>query len=217
MEIKKNKDETNYTEMEFEQNGVVFRVFYGGNGDLYWNIIDKNNQETDKVYFSITKENYEVFETFKELYRRIEECDIFEVNQLEEEFCIDEEERQELYQRTARLNESLKEDDAYENLCTDECLIWYSDNAPYGQGNCLKIYQSHTRDSFLIEITKLDKEKDDFSVEISNSGSRYTPFNMAFMAHYTDLCNIDPEYHQIHIEEIMYQKRLTKRIQESSK
>ena len=55
MQVRKRKDELGYNEMEFENNGVVFRIFYGGNGDLYWKIIDKNETEKDKVYFSITK------------------------------------------------------------------------------------------------------------------------------------------------------------------
>ncbi len=217
MQVRKRKDELGYNEMEFENNGVVFRIFYGGNGDLYWKIIDKNETEKDKVYFSITKENYEIFQMFEELYTRIENCDVYRVNSFEEELCDTAEEREELHKRTKKLNEDLENQDCYESLCTDDFIVWHSDDAPFGQGTRLNIYQSRTRDSFLIVITKLNKEKEDFSVEISNSGSRYTPFNILFMNHYNQLSDIEPDYHQIHIEEIMYQKRLVKQREESRK
>ena len=61
----------------------------------------------------------------------------------------------------------------------------------------------------------IDKCKDNsiyksYSVRIRNSGSRYGYFNVIFMRMYNKLCQYEPNFHQIHIEEYMYQKKLTK-------
>ena len=41
-----------------------------------------------------------------------------------------------------------------------------------------------------------------------NSGSRYSPHNIVFMRMFNELQEYYPEYHQIHMEEIEYQKKL---------
>ena len=47
-------------------------------------------------------------------------------------------------------------------------------------------------------------------VRFRNSGSSYDPFNIPFMKFFNKLQEYDPEYHQIHIEEVILQKKLTK-------
>ena len=47
------------------------------------------------------------------------------------------------------------------------------------------------------------------SIRFRNSGSRYNPFNIIFMKMFNKLQEYNPEYHQIHIEELEYQKKLT--------
>ena len=47
------------------------------------------------------------------------------------------------------------------------------------------------------------------SIRFRNSGSLYDPFNMIFMRMFNKLQNYDPEYHQIHFEEINYAKKLS--------
>lgn len=216
MEFKKDKSEHGYT-IRLEKENSTLVIMFGGNGDLYWNVINKDDYESQKQYFTITKENYEIFSLFDKLYRRIENCDVYRVDPLEEELCLDDEERERLYERTKEMNEELSEEEAYEHLCTDTAIVWHSDGAPYGEGNRLSIYKSRDGEKFLLEFIKYDKNLDYHSVEISNSGSRYSPFNTVFMDHFNSLCEIDPDYHQIHIEEILYQKRLTKQRAESSK
>lgn len=217
MEFNKIEYEQGYTTIKLETPTSALDIMYGGNGDLYWNILSKVKDDSERHFFTITKENYEVFLIFSNLFRRIDECEIYTVDPLEEELCFSAEERKELYERTRNLNEDLSTKPVYECLCsnTSDTITWHSDDAPYGEGNILRISRSRDKERFLIEIIKRDLNKDDISVEISNSGSRYQPFNIHFMEHYNDLNAIDPNYHQIHIEEILYHKRLTKTRKES--
>ena len=48
------------------------------------------------------------------------------------------------------------------------------------------------------------------SIRISNSGSRYMPFNSCFMNFYNKLQNIDPNNYQQHIEEFIYKQKVKK-------
>ena len=50
-----------------------------------------------------------------------------------------------------------------------------------------------------------------FSIRISNSGSRYEPFNTVFMSMYKKLKEYDFNNHQIHIEEYLYSKKKIKK------
>lgn len=217
MVFKNIKLENGYHEIKLENDKTTLSILFGGNGDLYWNIsslrgdASSSPNEYEERYFIITKENNEIFSLFSELYRKIEECDIYKVSQLEEELCFDEEERNRLYEQKESMNRDLLESTEYFHLFPDETIVWHSDDAPYDAGNVLYISPSHNQEIFLIKIIKRDRDKDDFSIEISNSGSRYAPFNTAFMEHYNNLCAIDPNYHQIHIEEILYQKKLSKK------
>ena len=47
-------------------------------------------------------------------------------------------------------------------------------------------------------------------VRFRNSGSYYEPFNCVFMRMYNNLQKVDPKYHQIHMEELGYVKKLEK-------
>ena len=49
-----------------------------------------------------------------------------------------------------------------------------------------------------------------YAIRFRNSGSRYEPYNLAFMNMYNSLSEYDPNYHQIHIEEYLYNKKLQK-------
>ena len=50
------------------------------------------------------------------------------------------------------------------------------------------------------------------TVRFRNSGSRYDPFNIIFMGLYQGLCNLDYEYHQIHIEEYLQESKIKSRV-----
>ena len=76
------------------------------------------------------------------------------------------------------------------------------------------------KDIFIIEFTTQEYIKGydhDFNspnyipIRFRNSGSTYTPFNNVFMGMFNQLQEYDPNYHQIHIEEYLYQKKLVKK------
>lgn len=217
MKFKNTKLENGYHQIELEGDTTTLSIFFGGNGDLYWNIsslreeVPSSPNEYEERCFIITKENNEIFSLFSELYRKIEECDIYKVSQLEEELCFDEEEKNRLYEQKESMNRDLHDGTEYAHLFSDETIVWHSDDAPYDSGNVLYISPSCNQEIFVIKIIKRDRDKYDFSIEISNSGSRYAPFNIAFMEHYNNLCAIEPNYCQIHIEEILYQKKLPRK------
>ena len=50
-----------------------------------------------------------------------------------------------------------------------------------------------------------------FSVRISNSGSRHNPYNILFMDMYNKLKEYEPNSHQIHLEEYLYNQKTLKK------
>ena len=65
---------------------------------------------------------------------------------------------------------------------------------------------ANNKDSFKLTFTF--KEKWTRSIRFRNSGSSYQPFNILFMDVFNKLQEYDPNYHQMHIEEYAYQKKL---------
>ena len=48
-------------------------------------------------------------------------------------------------------------------------------------------------------------------IRFRNSGSTYTPFNNVFMRMYNQFLEYEPDFHQIHIEEILYKEKVKKK------
>ena len=73
-------------------------------------------------------------------------------------------------------------------------------------------------DQFLLEFTSPKIDDNDFifrmlgtvSIRFRNSGSTYDPYNIIFMRMFNKLQDYDPEYHQMHIEELVYKRTLKK-------
>lgn len=184
-----------------------FQIAYGGNFDLYWSIIDSNvKEETNYESFAITKENYYIYDAFETLYNDIKTCNIYEEDDIFDSYkpsYLDEDE--DMKQRTL---ERLKR--VQGRLFIDNAIIWYSDDGDYEFDEIVKI--SKVGDSFLVEFIKTDKfDKDEvhylpfyhlgISIRFRNSGCRYEPFEMPFMKMYNRLCEYNPDFHQIHMEE----------------
>ena len=62
--------------ISFQELDKQLDISFGGNGDLYWTIHSKN--ENDNHDFIITKENYGIYRLFEELFDDIENIKIFE-------------------------------------------------------------------------------------------------------------------------------------------
>ena len=184
-----------------EENDSCLCIFFGGNFDLYWTIKSnkrtiENDSKTDT--FIITKENYELYNLFDNLYNDIKEINLFE----------DFEEDKDKYRLYNHSN--------YQELFDEEnkTITWYSDETAHEVANYLKIVKA--KDHFVIVFNiqeYIEGYVRDFAslyyipIRFSNSGSRYDPFNIIFMRMYEKLKKINDvnDYgHQIHMEEYLY-------------
>ena len=190
-----------------EEDNSYLSILYGGNLDLYWSIHSnkrtiENDSKTDT--FIITKENYELYNIFDNLYNDIKEINLFE----------DFEEDKDKYRLYNYSN--------YHELFDEEnkTITWYSDETAHEVANYLKIVKAKDHFVIVFNIQEYIEGYDrDFAslyyipIRFRNSGSRYDPFNIIFMRMYEKLKKINDvnEYgHQIHIEEYLYEQEQQK-------
>lgn len=194
---------------ELRDNDKSMILSFQGNLDFYMSAISFKDNRDKKISFTITKENYAIYSLFDELFRDIEECNIFSVDETRLEFMDDEDEIKEYYERIERMNRDLKTYSAYKRLIKRNLITWKSDDRDYGEPDFVKIYRGE--DAFYITFVRQSEELHMGTVvRFRNSGSSYDPFNIPFMKFFNKLQEYDPEYHQIHIEEVILQKKLTK-------
>lgn len=194
---------------ELRDNDKSMILSFQGNLDFYMSAISYKDNRDKKISFTITKENYAIYSLFDELFRDIEECNIFSVDETRLEFMDDEDEIKEYYERIERMNNDLKTYSAYKRLIKRNLITWKSDDRDYGEPDFIKIYRGE--DAFYITFVRQSEELHMGTVvRFRNSGSSYDPFNIPFMKFFNKLQEYDPEYHQIHIEEVILQKKLTK-------
>ena len=79
--------------ISFKELDKQFDVSFSGNGDLYWTIYSENVNDDNN--FIITKENYEVYRLFEELFDDIENIKIFDDEEYITFYLKTEEEKQE--------------------------------------------------------------------------------------------------------------------------
>ena len=206
VEINKKVDANGYDKFKITTDDGSFDIIFGGNLDLYWSYWPKetiNNWPLSKT-FTITKENYFLYQKMDELYmgkkkkRSYQKTDNDEYLSFLEEINL------------ANVNNLEKEDYAYEQLFQDGIIKWYSDDAPLEEASRIEI--ERLEETYTITFFQGKEEYDfpTFSVRFRNSGSRYNPYNLTFMNMYNGLSEYDPNYHQIHIEEYLYNKKLQK-------
>ena len=203
MRISKRENEFGLQIFIEEDNSNYLSIFYGGNLDLYWTIHSnkrtlENDSKTDT--FTITKENYKLYNLFENLYNDIKEINLFE----------DFEEDKDRYRVYNQSN--------YQELFDEKnkTITWYSDETAHEIANYLKIKKE--KNCFIISFNiqeYIEGYDRDFAslyyipIRFRNSGSRYDPFNIIFMRMYEKLKDVDDtnEYgHQIHMEEFLYEK-----------
>ena len=179
-------------------------ISYMGNLDLYWTIHSENVSEDSE--FIITKENYKVYELFDLLFYDIKNINIWGMEDLDKDMYW------------------LNNRSYYNELYNDNTntITWYSDETSYKVANILKITKDD--ESFKIRFYTqqyIDGYDKDFHslhhipIRFRNSGSRYEPFNVAFMNMYNNMKNVDDvnDYgHQIHIEEYLYNSNIAKKL-----
>lgn len=214
MEITKTKQENGKYVITIKKDNQEFKIFYGDNGDLYWSIINHERPTSDEEFFVIDKEDYGLFASFQQLYSRIEDCKIYDVDPLELELCETPEEEAELYEQCRHLNESAADSVAYDAICSPGGITFTSDDThPMRKSNTVSIVESYDRESFILQFNSATSGNDSLDIRFRAEGSRFRDFTTVFFRQYNELCAEDFNYHQIHIEELLYQKRLTKQPQ----
>lgn len=212
MQIKKNwKEDTKTFDYSFIKDNLEFKIFFGGNLDLSWLMIDLSvngdnfsEYETKPLEFIIDKDNMEVYSLFLKLYN-----DVINREFTSREEKKAQEEMEELYSPDFEYSDEFKKsmdkllDHTYNLLVNDGVISWHSDEDYYEAASIVNI-ELVGED---IKLTFIEQMKNDYSfpgeigIRFRNSGSKYDPFNKIFMNHFNSLASIDPEYHQIHMEE----------------
>lgn len=202
MEIQKVKNDENSYDIWLKKDGKELKIMYGGTLDLYLSVSNGDfisENENTIIDFDITKENYQIFKAFDELYKNIIAGKPFG-------------------------NEATYEYGNYRDrweyhllVDKDKKITWISDDGPKELEDKFifnKVDDDTYRFTFVRNNKPIDcgiKSSTSIFVRIRNSGSTYSPYNCAFMLMFQKLQNLDPKYHQIHFEEIVYQKKLEKK------
>ncbi|MBR1376604.1 MAG: hypothetical protein IJ565_02200 [Bacilli bacterium] len=191
------KDEFGYT-YYVVNNNIVFKMFIGANGDLYWTINDLDNMEDelDKLSIEITKDNIELYNLFDELYNEIANCEVFKINDIEDE--LEDVNTNDYY---VKMNNDIRKNSSYKELYDGEKITWISDDKDREKYSMTTITKMN--DSFLIDFKTREQDNIEdgympylstcIAVRFRNSGSYYNPFNIIFMRMYNKLKDIDFE------------------------
>lgn len=190
VEYMDNNIYSNLKDIYIKQDNKTMKIFYGANGDLYFDSFGERNKDSNGIYsvnFYIDK-NDEIYSNFEELVNNILDCNIFELDDLN-------------YDKKS--DQNLKNSSNYNALVCDNVITWYSDEIYDERANLLKIEKTDNG----ILLTFFDNPDDPlfgFGIRICNSGSKYDPFNICFMNFYNKLqefyktCNGDKIKKLIH-------------------
>lgn len=194
IKITKIKNSNELDEFTIETEDGKFKIFYGGNLDLYWAYHYFGDHDKPHT-FTITKENYFFYELIDTLYNNIKNNNIPKnQEEVEDDFFDD-------------LDYSI-DDSTHKKLFINNIITWHSDDCLYEEASKLLIYKEN--EEYKITFCKSKEDFMEYLVRISNSGSRYGNFSNVFMNMYNKLCEHDPNYHQIHIEEYLYNEKVKK-------
>lgn len=198
----------------------------------------ENVSSTQDVYESmlITKENYTIYNLFESLMREAQSgqiylpeevvleptfydefyiCDIYDVDP----FSLDEEDEASLTQAyrvecAKKQNKKIQNSFEYKELTKDNSITWHSDDAPMETADIIRITQ--IEEGILLEFTRPNLSPEEaknhipgtISIRFCNSGSRYGDLVNIFNRMFNRLTEYEPTYHQIHLAELEYQKKL---------
>ena len=149
-----------------------FEILIGGDLDLYWYCYPEEDESFSKT-FVITRENDFVYNEFDKLYNNIKNNNPYGSDEELDSYFI---------------NHSPYQDGK---------ILWYSDDGEKDKVCNLTIEQEE--DSYKVTLNKPEgyDAYSIFSIRFRNSGSRYDPYNIAFMGMYKDMeeyFNKDKEY-----------------------
>ncbi len=160
----------------------LLKIFYGGNGDLYFDIFGSRYKDENGLNigtFTI-KQTEEIYPYFEQLINHIIDCKVFDISEIELALCDDDHVADEIA-AVQKMNEKLKEKEAYKKLVSNDAIVWYSDNIYDEKANVLRIEKEYEK----IKLTFIDNPEDPafgFGIRIDNSHSKYDPFHLCFMS-----------------------------------
>ena len=223
MEITKEKGIVSGYDFYLTQDNKTLRISFEGNLDLYWSLhFNSNNKDKNQSFeernkekretFIITKENYYIYSLFEKLIDDIKEARVFIPNKNfnpEDYFDKWSEEKYEKW------NQNLKNRYFYNELFDGKKIEWHSDDDEYSIAD--RVIIKKIDNNIILEFIQPKINEENFtyrskgiiSIRFRNSGSRYDEFHVIFMRLYNELQQYNPNYHQIHLEELTYQKKLT--------
>ncbi len=203
VEINKVKDVEGYDRFKITTENGSFDIMFGGNLDLYWYYWPEENYKDWPLAktFTISKENYFIYQKLDELYKNIKE---------QKPYQSKDENVSTVFDSSKLINESPRSQYSYKNLFQNGIIKWYSDDAPLEEASMLEIKSQEDKYIITFHQGKEDFGFPTYAIRFRNSGSRYEPYNFVFMNMYNSLSEYNPNYHQIHIEEYLYNKKLQK-------
>ncbi len=210
LKILRNKSENEFYNYYLIDDNKTLEITYCDDGDLYF-IPFVRNQETD---FYITKENMIIYNLFDALYKSFKNGDVFQVSANTLSQCTDINVKRRLYTQIDEANQKLKNSEIYKKLFNNEKIIWISDDCisfDYRNANSMTI--SNEGEYYKLRFTYYEEQYPLLrSIRIRNARSRYNPFNALMMDFFINLQNYNPDYHQIDIEEYLYNQNLQKKL-----
>lgn len=199
LQLRKTKNDHGYDSYIIITDEGYFDITFENNLDLYWYFNPKCNftDSMESYSLTITKENYEIYQQFDILYNSIKNKTPFAYS---------------LFDDKNKVVDIDKYTD--EKLFLDNKVNWHSDDFSYENASYVTIEKGN--ESYIIEFHKSKNAElfNTFSIRFRNSGSRYNPYNLLFMNMYNNLKDFNCEFHQVHIEEYAYQKKLQKNIKD---
>jgi hypothetical protein len=174
----------------------------------------KSFKRSQKAEFYITKENIIIYNLFDDLFNNCKNAKVYFVDEFDLQFCDTEEQIQFKYDEYNEWNNHLKQSFVYKKLVSDNTITWISDDSlsfDDKTGDGLKIIKEDNQ--YKLKFTYYEDEFPHVrSIRIRNSGSRYYPFNIIMMNFFNKLQEYNPKYHQIHIEEYLYNTNCSRKL-----
>lgn len=193
--MERNFDEKGYYEYSLIQNNLKFKMYYGGNLDIYWEIqnmdVDAENFESYEekpLEFVIEPQYYEAYSIFFKLLRNVKSS----AKKMQDEAQRAKREKMEEEDVVVYVNDD-ETAESYELIVKDGVVVWYSDEDSIENANFVTLTQ--VNGNILVTFRKGNMENDfpgSIPIRFRNSGSRYNPFNKYFMECFSDIGNIFP-------------------------
>lgn len=192
-------------------------ISFDNNLDLKWTLTKTTKEKLILESFEITKENYAIYTLFEQLYNNVKNASIFDINTeiaLFNSGLSTFNSLSEIYDYYIKDVEKRKNSPVYQELFDGNTITWYSDEIYNDSNDALKI--TFDGDKFILEFAKRKQNEllsSPYSIPIKfkNNGSKYFPFNILFIQMSQELQNYNTKFHQIHIEEYLYEQKILKK------